>query len=55
MTEQALIDEIRVAKVEGRMARIATSDAGAMLATSQFCPGDLSGYMHMAVQRVARV
>lgn len=55
MSEQALVDEIRDAKKEGRLARIASPSSGADMAASQFDPKDLSGYMHMPVQRIARV
>lgn len=55
MTEQALVDEIIAAKEERRMARISSPTSGAELAASSFDPKDLSGYMHMPVQRIARV
>lgn len=53
-TEQALVDEINAAKAEGRMARIASVEDPSQAACA-FCPEDLSGYMHIPVNRVARV
>lgn len=54
MSEQALVDEITAAKREGRFARVSSPQSGAELAASSFDPKDLSGYMHMPVQRIQR-
>lgn len=55
MPEQALVDEIDKARTDRRFVRIASPNSGAEFAAAAFDPKDLSGYMHMPVQRIARV
>lgn len=54
MSEQALVDEIVAAKAGQRMARIETPNGNAEFANCQFLPEQLTAYVHIAVQRVAR-